>query len=581
MTPSVRFLRVLASMLVLACVLEAGRAAAGPPFPWRPRGMGPAPYTQRQMVRTAPVPALPIQPVPYRPLEPTPLDAPAPDSPQSVTVRKPEASFPAGYGIHIVASERFLDQFIRVESLDDGPVRDCILGAEVVGAQSTETVVRINLVPDPQYARFDLVLQGTTRNQTENRTPQAVIHSEGNHHFEVAKSVQFDGQKLMTRSPSAWMYPCQRNRAAMTPASAIPILGPMMSQYALGIADQRRPEAERITATRITQQVAPQFDKSIDARLVSLNRGLQETLPQLLPRFGIEQPTTHVQTTENELRASLAWDSVRAVPDYQTPSISPDDAQLHLAIHAEAVNAWLGSLPLGGQEIAISDLARWQVELQRLLTVSPQRSPLVQPASIRIDRRPTRLVSDSLTLPGLGEPTVIGPILPPPRVPQNREESQKVPGPSEPTELPPAAESSLTESARMILARQNPIAVQFRNGEAVITIVASFQVDGVPPTDDHRIQIPLTSHLEPDALIVTPGKVQVDNATSSTGTFRDVVRNTIHNQIQRRLQPTRWPLERQFARDQGAPVTLRLKSLGTADNWLSFSWGVAGLAASR
>ncbi len=287
-----------------------------PPFPWRPQSLGPAPYTQRQAVRPWQVPATPV-PLKRDVIPPVTGNSP----PQRVTTRKPESQFPTGCGIHIAATERFLDELIRVESQEEGPVRDCILGAEVVGSQSTETQVRVQLIPDPDQARFDIVLRGTTRNQTENRTSQAVIQADGNHRFDIAKSVQFDGKQLLTRSPAAWLYPCQRNRSAFTPASAIPILGPLVSQYALGIAEQQRPEAERITANRITQRVAPQFDKAIDSRLASLNRGLLQSLPQILPQFGIETPSTRVHTTDQELIASLAWDSVRTVPEYNPPPL--------------------------------------------------------------------------------------------------------------------------------------------------------------------------------------------------------------------------------------------------------------------
>ena len=172
----------------------------------------------------------------------------------------------------MVLSQKFLNELIWVESQDAGPVRDCILGAQVVGSQQTETSVHVRFVPSDSQAQLEFQLTGMTRNTTESRTPEAVIQSEGNHRFEVGKSVQFDGQKFLTRSPSAMLFPCQNNRAARTPASAIPILGPLVSEYALSVANQSRPESERITAERITQQVVPEFDSAVDKRLAELSQ---------------------------------------------------------------------------------------------------------------------------------------------------------------------------------------------------------------------------------------------------------------------------------------------------------------------
>jgi hypothetical protein len=587
MSYSVRMLRILRVTLAIASVLTTGGATwAGPVFPWRPRSMGPAPYTQRQAVRPAPVPASRAQPAPTLRPEPTPSGGPR----QRVTTRRPDSSSSAS-GIHIAATERFLDELIRVESQADGPVRDCILGAEVVGSQSTETQIRINLLPDPQTARFDILLRGTMRNLTENRTPQAIIQAEGNHRFDVSKMVQFDGHQLLTRSPSAWLYPCQQNRSAFTPASAIPILGPLASQYALGVAEQRRPEAERITARRITEQVAPQFNSAIDARLASLNRELRDELPQKLAQLGIEKPSVRISTTDQELIASLAWDlsavAVQTEREYPLAASTADDAQLRIGIRAGVINAWLSKLPLGGQEIAISDLARWQAELQSLLVSSPEPA-ISQHVSSRSHRVPVRPVSEETDLPGFGEPTLIGPVLPPPRGPAPSEptlieESQKVPTFREPEEvLPdPSPDQIIDEKARIVLARENPVSLELRGDEAVITIIAAFKVDPVPQTVDHRIQIPLRSRIEGNALVISPGTITVDTVTPTSGPFSETVRQTIEKQVRQRIQPTRWPIERRFEREQGGPVTLRLKSCRSETGWLSLAWTVQSTEVAK
>ncbi len=241
------------------------------------------------------------------------------------------------------------------------------------------------------------------------------------------------------------------------------------------------------------------------------------------------------------------------------------------------MNAWLARLPLGGREIAVSDLARWQTELQQLLSgnVVPRN---VQPVSSRVKKLIVRPASEEIWLPGFGEPTMIGPILPPargtpPSEPTLLEETQKVPTPTDIEEVLPEPGVG---STRLILARNNPLSIEFLNGEAVITIVTAFKVDLVPQTDEHCIRIPLRSRIEGNSLIVTPGTISVDNAAVSSGAFSETVRKAIEQQVQQRLQPTTWPLERQFARDQGGPVTLKLDSLGSDNSWLTFDWTVRG-----
>ncbi len=490
--------------------------------------------------------------------------------------------FPSGHGIHVAVSEKFLDELIRVESQEAGPVRDCILGAQVVGSQQTETSLHVNLIPSDDVAQLEFQLSGTTRNSTENRTRQAVIQSEGTHRFEVSKSVQFDGRQVLTRSPSATLFPNQQNRSALTPASAIPILGPLVSEFALGVAEQSRPAAERITAQRITQQVVPQFNQAIDKRLALLNTQLRDVLPQQLPLFGIATPTTHVRTSEQQLTASLSWGATQSCPEYRPTVMASDAAELRLAVHSEAVNVWLESLPLAGLEIPLSDLDRWQKELERVLTLeSSGRSGV--PIVSQIGRIRTRTVGQEESLPGFGSPTILGPMLVPPRDTADQMKVDKVPTIAEPEHSPRLADPAepLDSQTRMILSQTNPITVEFGSGEAVITVVAAFRIAATPQTDDHRIRIPIKSQLTPNGLTVTPGTVRVETTSNSPGLLSEVMRSTIEKQVQQRVQPTQWPVQRQIERDQGAPVTLRLQELLSDSGWLSLVWNVESAESSQ
>ena len=588
-------LRVLLGVVAIGITCSV---QAGPPFPWRPRTLGPAPSTQPQNFPAQPrtrsvVPSASsapqdrsIRPQPLVSPEPTPVDSPPVTTPAGrtyFTAKRPAALFPSGHGIHVAVSEKFLDELIRVESLEAGPVRDCILGAQVVGSQQTETSLHVRLIPSDDVAQLEFQLSGTTRNSTENRTRQAVIQSEGTHRFEVSKSVQFNGQQVLTRSPSATLFPNQRNRSALTPASAIPILGPLVSEFALGVAEQSRPASERITAQRITQQVVPQFNQAFDKRLAVLNTQLRDVLPRQLPLLGITQPTTRVRTTDQQLTVSFSWETTQNCPEYLPPVTTLDAAELRIAVHSEAVNIWLASLPLAGLEIPLSDLDRWKQELERVLSLQePGRSEM--PVFSRFGQIRTQPVGQEELLPGLGSPTILGPMLAPPSEPLGSMKVNKVPSDAqpEPTPLLGNVVEPLDSQTRMILSQTTPITVEFRSGEAIITLVAAFRIASAPQTDDHRIRIPIKSQLTPSGLAVTPGTVRVETTSTSPGLLSEVMRSTIEKQVQQRLQPTQWPIQRPIEREQGAPVTLRLQELSSDSGWLSLVWNVeAGVNASE
>lgn len=117
----------------------------------------------------------------------------------------------------LVVGEDFAGSLVRSETIDQGPVRDFVLGAYVVGHQRTRARTSLDFVPHEGTARMLLLLEGEIHNQTANHTPHALIHSEGNYRFHLAKQIEFDGQVFRTRSPGALMMIHQRNRGAETP----------------------------------------------------------------------------------------------------------------------------------------------------------------------------------------------------------------------------------------------------------------------------------------------------------------------------------------------------------------------------
>lgn len=679
-----RCIRDVLCSVGMAIIFLAGpeMSQGGPPFPWRSRSMGPAPYSQPQRVpplpRSRPTPppvsstqgnglntgarsrfsAPANEPTQF---EPTPIDPdplvnfPAkpfstegsPASPEKTGTNPPivprhrgqvnrlATLDTRGQALVVFIGRSFINGLVSLESDDAGPVRDCILGAQVVGSQRTETTLQVELLPDEQRAHLEFQLRGVCRNATENRTPQAVIQSEGYHRFEVAKSVVFDGTQILTRSPSAWIYPHQVNHGALTPMSAIPILGPLTSELALSIAERSRPASERITAQRITQQVVPKFNDSLDQRLVTLNSQLLDVLPRELPRLGIQPPQVTSRTTSQHLQIGLAWNEVAATS--VLPFMLPDDAghddRLQLLVHQNAINAWLDRLPLEGLNFPVSELERWQTELRKELAsrANPPRRELSQSEQSRVPKnrlstlrlRPvseTSRSSDSnmntnqteqRTLSGFGEPTILGPILPAPTeepVDSLPEQVEKIPAPEdelEPSARPADAPLFGTPSqsngdaddmgTRMILADHHPVSVEWADGVGIVTINTAFQIPPAPPTEQYRIRIPLIANIEVDKVVVQPGEITVESLSTEPGALTEVMRATVQQQVRSRIQPTVWPLElplptrhvgpastpesqEQKTGETPAEVRLRIAELTSSAGWLHLAWNVQGSA---
>lgn len=485
-------------------------------------------------------------------------------------VRRPAWGAPTA-GIELTIHERFLDHWLRVESQETGPVRDCILGAEVLGCQSTESRLSVDLLPDPMNARMELQLRGRTRNQTENRTPQAVILSTGEHHFLLSKLVRFDGTVLTTRSPAAFLFPHQVNRGAVTSGSLVPVLGRMADQMALSVAEQRRPAAERVTADRITRQIVPQFNQSVDQRLTELNLKLKEGWPRWLTALGIEPAETRVATTQTTLQVGWGSSETTGLTSPRPPEWKPAPVA-RLAIHASMINRWIDQGKLEGRHVSWQSLEGWRDQwlLGASSTVHQQRTSKLFPPTCR---EFVQTVATDWT-EQLGQPTVLGteapalPLLLPPGSQPLSEERAPVREPAQSHRIEPEHSRELATDITIILADREPLRVEFHPDGITLIIRAAFQVGMAPPTDFHRIEIPYRVKLTSTRVEIIPGPIQVASLATTTGPWSGVACEAIRSQIVAHCPLESFPAQFSIPRADATPIKLQMSHWQVAEEWL-------------
>ncbi|MCA9045729.1 MAG: hypothetical protein KDA69_15485, partial [Planctomycetaceae bacterium] len=236
-----------------------------------------------------------------------------------------------------------------------GPVQDQILGAYVLGTQSTTARSSLDFVPNSEHARWFIHLRGKTLNCTTSYTPQAIIRSQGEYLFQLSKQVDLTESNVMTRSPAAFMETRQRNFAAHTPADTIPLVGPLVGMAAFMEAENRRPLAERIAAYRLTERIAPKFNSEIDASLVQLNQTLSQ-LQEQWPKGVLPPPTLHSLSTQSAATLALDFGSGNVTAGPIDWSLANPQAGISVVLSEQRLNSWLAQLPIAGQQIRDTDI---------------------------------------------------------------------------------------------------------------------------------------------------------------------------------------------------------------------------------
>lgn len=281
---------------------------------------------------------------------------PAPILPQQESPALQRSAKPAETSgeLSLRVSKHFINQIISQERFDQGPVHDFMLGAEVVGTQTTSSRTTVELIPCQEAAKLSVLLTGTTQNQTSSFTPEAVIRNCGEYQFQLSKQVQFDGQVISTWSPAAFIRANQRNVAAETPFTPLPLVGAIADQTAMNIANQRLPIAQQITAQKITRQIAPEFNQDVDDELVRLNRSLRD-LENWKGKQGLSTLSVQAQTTADALVLRLG-DEVSSQASGQQWSPSTQSTDISIEIDQQFINSLLNSLPAVPSEITDTQL---------------------------------------------------------------------------------------------------------------------------------------------------------------------------------------------------------------------------------
>lgn len=293
-------------------------------------------------VPTLKMPTMPVETFPTQPAPPIPLP------PQTITSLRPTGDA----CIFIDLSSDYLNRLIATPRQDAGPVNDLVLGARVAGEQTTQTTVSIRTLPSASLARLEVVLEGETCTRTTAVTPQAAIDTQGRQRFDLHKSVEFDGGRFITRTPSTQLEASHQNLRARTGASQIPVVNSITETIVLNQANLRQPLARQETARRVTSRVVPPFNEGIDARLGTANDWLAN-LATTMPNVHTFLTKGRWSSTERSIAGQLA--GLEPVTTVAPPQRGGGSVRIHESFAASLTTA----ARLNGREIAIQDVRSW------------------------------------------------------------------------------------------------------------------------------------------------------------------------------------------------------------------------------
>lgn len=273
------------------------------------------------------------------------------------------APLPAGppvahFNLHLVATEEWLNRVIARKDVTPGVVDDFILGAKVDGQQVTNSTLHVDIRPSNEQIAATFVLDGIICTETRGLTEQATIFSRGQQRFQAKKDLFFDGMAFSTRHAVVSVRAQNENLGASTRFDGT-ALQPLVSQFVLRAAEQRRPAAEEIARNKVADRIYPRFDQDVDDQLASANQQLEAVVRKRLNDLGMMPSSQRCRSTENELHYAARVAAEAESFEIVSPSSPLLGAHgLRLYIHSSLFDAAAQKAGLAGLNTSDKQLER-------------------------------------------------------------------------------------------------------------------------------------------------------------------------------------------------------------------------------
>lgn len=432
----------------------------------------------------------------------------APDG--GVAIGDVYAKYFQNFNLRIAVSEGFMNRISGEARRQNSRINQNAMGAYIVGNQTSDVNVGVDVQPSNKGARFDITLSGVISTNTNAYAGEATIHTVGRHSVSATKPVTFDGTNFSTQPARISVYANNQPVGASTRYSG-GLFGGIAQNIAMREANARRGEANAYTQRSIQQELSAELNKEVDSRFANASMELQNKFYGPLREFGLypdlmELSSTsqfiHINTrlsNEDEIGGSLA-----------NLGIEPPSNGMLAQVHESLLTNSTNRLDLG-------------TENKKEMTEGELRELIKERLSKILDREIKLGDADS-------------------------EDSGNV----------------------FVFDQPNPIRFSIQNGEVEIRIRAGLKREGDNiPTQ--IITVPLIPTVNGDKVLLSRGNVGVKPVERPSSVAEQVARaNVMRQKIQSALPEKE--LDASFVVEQdNKKINLKISAIKAENGWLSIS----------
>ena len=234
------------------------------------------------------------------------------------------------------------------------PVDETVLGTRVRGSGRTTGSVRLDFVPSPDRAAFDIVLAGRNVAHTRGSQGPVTVHSRGVTDISARRRVFLD-EHVAAASP------VQAAASTSTQVTGIGVNRRFGQRLIRKIASRRvaemRPQAEAIAEQRARERVRRQFEEQTAPALGQFEEQFRTRVRQPLEARGLYPEMLHMNTTDSALLITARKALAAQVAAASGPPPAAAGSVVTARVHESAANNVLEE-KFGGRIFTHEDVER-------------------------------------------------------------------------------------------------------------------------------------------------------------------------------------------------------------------------------
>jgi hypothetical protein len=262
--------------------------------------------------------------------------------------------------VRVSISTAFLNRFVPQPTATRSRVRETIQGVPVEGSSTTFTSLAIRAIPDPHRIRLGMEASGMVASNTSSDAGPATFYNRAQSSFIVRKLVLFGPSGLRVWPAVSEADSNFTNLTDVeTSFDGVPLIGPLVRNYAVAQHEDAQPEARREMENRVASRARQQFDAEATHKLDELTERVDTELLEPLRRLGLQPAALDMRTSTDRITARVRLAGELQLGAHTPRPRAPSDSLASLQVHQSAMNNLFESLDLAGREFNVPELYKW------------------------------------------------------------------------------------------------------------------------------------------------------------------------------------------------------------------------------